>query len=71
MKDYYGNKIDNLTGDDEQAENTYQITGNELITICEAISDGYSLESVESDDKIMSIILSKRNCETMTFNFLR
>lgn len=52
---------------------TYQITGEELIEMLEAVQDGgYILHSLESKDMIMSVIL-KRNDGTkeMIYNFLR
>ena len=54
----------------DNAENTYQITASELIEICEAIQNGYTLESMQGDDTILSCELKKHN-ERMTYNFLR
>ena len=51
-------------------ESAYLITANELIEICEAIQDGYTLESLQGDDNILSVELNK-NGEKMTYNFLR
>lgn len=52
--------------------NTYQITADEFIEICESIQNGYKLKEVESDEHIMSVTLidEKTNKESI-YNFLR
>lgn len=52
-------------------QNTYQITSEELIEICEAIKEGYELQSLESDDDVMSVELKKKNSPDIIMNFLR
>lgn len=52
-------------------ENTYQITGSELIEICEAIANGYTLNSLESDNDVMSVTLTKQDNPEIIMNFLR
>lgn len=56
----------------ELMENTYQITANELIEVCELIKDGYTLNEVTADDKIMSVtLINGKTKEESVFNFLR
>lgn len=52
-----------------EPEYEYSITAKELIEICEAIQDGYSLE-LQSDEIMLSVELNK-NDQKMTYNFLR
>lgn len=59
-----------------ETENTYQITGNELTQICEAISKGYELQSLEPYDNVMSIVLTygdeeDSNYDIIAMNFVR
>ena len=50
--------------------NTYQVTANELIEMLEAAQNGFTLESLQSDDDIMSVELSDGKTKR-EYNFLR
>ena len=50
--------------------NTYQVTANELIEMLEAAQNGFTLESLQSDDNIMSVELSNEKTK-LEYNFVR
>lgn len=50
--------------------NTYQVTANELIEMLEAAQNGFTLESLQSDDNIMSVELSNGKTK-LEYNFVR
>lgn len=52
-------------------ENTYNITANEMIAICEALQNGYTLDELRTDDCIMSVTLKKKNKDDIVMDFSR
>jgi hypothetical protein len=50
--------------------NTYQVTANELLEMLEAAQNGFTLESLQSDDNVMSVELSDGKTKR-EYNFLR